>query len=94
MDSWLRFANTRICITTTLYSEFYVFPQCMQYILNRIRSLNEFCVICDERHVLETGLIKVLCTFKPHSLINVYKHGVSHVCVQENYVYLLSKLLE
>ena len=34
--------------------------QCMQYILNRIRSLNEFCVICDERHVLETGLIKVV----------------------------------
>lgn len=33
--------------------------QCMQYALNRIPSLNEFCVICDERHVLETGLIKV-----------------------------------
>lgn len=35
------------------------FPQCMEYALKRFRSLNEFCVICDERHVLETGMIKV-----------------------------------
>ena len=31
----------------------------MQYALNRVRSLNEFCVICDEIHVIESGLIKV-----------------------------------
>jgi hypothetical protein len=37
--------------------------QIMKYLLNRIPSLNEFCVICDERHVLETGLIKpCVCT--------------------------------
>lgn len=37
--------------------------QCMQYALNRVRSLNEFCVICDEIHVIESGLIKpCVCT--------------------------------
>uniref|UniRef100_A0A1X7VCV3 Uncharacterized protein n=1 Tax=Amphimedon queenslandica TaxID=400682 RepID=A0A1X7VCV3_AMPQE len=35
----------------------------MKYTLNRIPSLNEFCVICDERHVLETGLLRpCVCT--------------------------------
>ena len=33
--------------------------QVVRYALNRLQSLNEFCVICDEKHVLETGLIKV-----------------------------------
>ncbi|XP_064390891.1 protein mono-ADP-ribosyltransferase PARP8-like [Halichondria panicea] len=37
--------------------------QCLQYGLNRICTLNEFCVICDERHIIETGLIKpCVCT--------------------------------
>ena len=33
--------------------------QIVRYALNRLQSLNEFCVICDEKHVLESGLIKV-----------------------------------
>lgn len=37
----------------------FFFLQCMRYALNRMRSLSEFCVICDERHVLEVGLLKV-----------------------------------
>lgn len=37
--------------------------QFLQYALNRIHSLNEFCVICDERHIVETGLLKpCVCT--------------------------------
>ena len=36
--------------------------QIVRYALNRLQSLNEFCVICDEKHVLESGLIKVQCT--------------------------------
>ena len=33
--------------------------QVVRYTLNRLKSLNEFCVICDEKHILEFGLIKV-----------------------------------
>lgn len=47
------------CWTSHIFSFAHEHLQCMQYALNRIPSLNEFCVICDERHVLETGLIKV-----------------------------------
>lgn len=37
--------------------------QVVRYALNRLHSLNEFCVICDEKHVLESGLIKpCVCT--------------------------------
>jgi poly [ADP-ribose] polymerase 6/8 len=37
--------------------------QVVRYALNRLKSLNEFCVICDEKHVLESGLIKpCVCT--------------------------------
>ena len=56
MASWLRLDDCTIEIEIKTTGCFF---QCMQYALNRIRSLNEFCVICDERHVLETGLIKV-----------------------------------
>ena len=50
--------------------------QVVRYALNRLQSLNEFCVICDEKHVLESGLIKVcvvvtgliVVTFKEHIL--------------------------
>ena len=31
----------------------------MEYILQRIKTLNEFCVICDERHIFECSLLKV-----------------------------------
>jgi len=34
-------------------------PQLMDYILQRIKTLNEFCVICDERHVFDCALLKV-----------------------------------
>ena len=33
--------------------------QLVRYALNRLQSLNEFCVICDDKHVVESGLIKV-----------------------------------
>ncbi|CAI8052909.1 Protein mono-ADP-ribosyltransferase PARP6 [Geodia barretti] len=37
--------------------------QVVRYALNRLKSLNKFCVICDEKHVLESGLIKpCVCT--------------------------------
>ena len=37
--------------------------QVVRYALNRLKSLNKFCVICDEKHVLESGLIKVIAPF-------------------------------
>lgn len=40
----------------------------MEYILQRIKTLNEFCVICDERHVFECSLLKVCA-------VEVYVHG-------------------
>ena len=49
--------------------------QIVRYALNRLQSLNEFCVICDEKHVLESGLIKVYtCT--------CIWFIISHVCCQ------------
>lgn len=48
--------------------------QLMEYILQRIKTLNEFCVICDERHVFECSLLKpcvctrTLCVFSFQTL--------------------------
>ena len=39
--------------------------QVVRYALNRLKSLNKFCVICDEKHVLESGLIKVIAHLLP-----------------------------
>ena len=52
-------AHTHTHMHTHTHTHMHTHTQCMKYALNRIRSLNEFCVICDERHVLETGLLKV-----------------------------------
>ena len=43
----------------------------MKYTLNRIPSLNEFCVICDERHILETGLLRVIIILIIILIINI-----------------------
>ncbi|XP_065910990.1 protein mono-ADP-ribosyltransferase PARP6-like [Dysidea avara] len=48
--------------------------QLMDYILQRIKTLNEFCVICDERHVFDCALLKpcvctrTLCVFSFQTL--------------------------
>lgn len=56
--SWYR--HTRVFFDEV--EEVVAFSQVLRYALNRLQSLNEFCVICDEKHVLESGLIKVnLC---------------------------------
>lgn len=54
-----------VCMTNVLLATFVdmclcLFPwQCLQYGINRFHTLNEFCVICDKKHVIESGLIKV-----------------------------------
>ena len=53
------------------------FSQVVRYALNRLQSLNEFCVICDEKHVLETGLIKVNLCGVYVSVVNVHVHAFS-----------------
>ena len=69
----------------------------MKYTLNRIPSLNEFCVICDERHILETGLLRVIILLIIIMIVNIFSFSpspLSRVYVQENCVCLLSRRLE
>lgn len=85
--------SSGIHIRHTVYTTYMILLlKVMKYALNRIPSLSEFCVICDERHVLETGLLRVrlycVCT-----IIFFLSLSLSLVFVQENSVYLHSKHL-
>ena len=62
----------------------------MKYALNRIPSLSEFCVICDERHVLKTGLLRVrqYCKFT----ILLFSLSQPCVCTRELCVFAFQTL--
>ncbi|KAL5481314.1 hypothetical protein EMCRGX_G021450 [Ephydatia muelleri] len=68
--------------------------QFLTYALNRLKSLNEFCVICDERHVLETGLLKPcvctreLCAFAFQTL-GVMSDAAESLAIDGNVIDLL-----
>ena len=68
----------------------------MKYTLNRIPSLNEFCVICDERHILETGLLRVIILLIIIMIINIVLfHSLSSqpcVCTRELCVFAFQTL--
>ena len=66
-------------------------PQLMDYILQRIKTLNEFCVICDERHVFDCALLKVSTTIQWLLYVLYIPHSL--VCVPELCAYSHSKHL-
>jgi len=37
--------------------------QSMQYAAQRLDTLNEFCVVCDERHLFENSSMLKVCSF-------------------------------